>query len=74
MLVIKVLSVLAIESGHSDPAKLKETAESVQQLSSDKLKIRQLEIKVRIILLMENKIVFLFSFITLEVSIEIISF
>ncbi|XP_057497193.1 uncharacterized protein LOC130781851 isoform X1 [Actinidia eriantha] len=31
--------------GHSDPAKLKETAESVQQLSSDKLKIRQLEIK-----------------------------
>ncbi|XP_057493909.1 uncharacterized protein LOC130779325 isoform X2 [Actinidia eriantha] len=32
--------------GHSDLAKLKETAESVQQLSLDKLKIRQLEIKV----------------------------
>ncbi|KAL7241383.1 hypothetical protein ACSBR2_006906 [Camellia fascicularis] len=31
--------------GHSDPAKLKETAENVQRLSPDKLKKRQMEIK-----------------------------
>lgn len=31
--------------GHSDPKKLKETAENVQQLSSENLKQRQLEIK-----------------------------
>ncbi|XP_028098233.1 nucleotide exchange factor SIL1 isoform X2 [Camellia sinensis] len=31
--------------GHSDPAKLKETAENVQRLSPDKLKKRQMELK-----------------------------
>lgn len=43
-----IIFVLAIEPGHSDPTKLKETAESVQQLSSENLKQRQLEFKVSI--------------------------
>ncbi|THF99232.1 hypothetical protein TEA_013112 [Camellia sinensis var. sinensis] len=34
-----------IENRHSDPAKLKETAENVQRLSPDKLKKRQMELK-----------------------------
>lgn len=35
--------------GHSDPAKLKETAQDVQHLSPNELKRRQEEIKVNII-------------------------
>lgn len=50
MLVMLVLFILATEPGHSDPTKLKETAENVQQLSSENLKQRQLEIKVSILL------------------------
>lgn len=42
---------LANESGHSDPEKLKETAQDVQRTSPDELKKRQMEIKVRFVFL-----------------------
>lgn len=42
----KLLSLLEYEPGHSDPAKLKETAKNVHQSSSDELNKHQLEIKV----------------------------
>lgn len=44
------LSVFVIDkSGHSDPTKLKETAQDVQRFSPNELKKRQMEIKVKII-------------------------
>jgi hypothetical protein len=43
-----ILLVFVINLGHSDPAKLKESAEDVQRLSASELQKRQLEIKVRI--------------------------
>lgn len=39
-------------SGHSDPAKLKETAKEARQLSPEELKSRQIELQVRFIKLM----------------------
>lgn len=38
-------------SGHSDPAKLKETAKEVRKLSPEELKGRQIELQVRFIVL-----------------------
>lgn len=40
------------ELGHSDPAKLKDTAQDVKQLSPSEIKKRQEEIKVQITILM----------------------
>lgn len=47
--VDSIFSLVVNKSGHSDPRKLKETAEDVQRLSPDELKKRQMEIKVKII-------------------------
>ena len=40
---------LLLSAGNSDPAKLELKAHDVQQLSTDELQKRQMEIKVRII-------------------------
>lgn len=45
--VLKSIFFHAIDLGHSDPAKLQETAEGVQRLSTNGLKKRQMETKVR---------------------------
>lgn len=47
------------ESGHSDPEKLKETAQDVQRLSPNELKERQVEIKVSFLWWSSNLILIL---------------
>lgn len=48
MVLISFLKLFFINVlGHSDPAKLKETAQDVQRLSPSELKKRQMEIKVK---------------------------
>lgn len=60
----KLLYLLDYESGHSDPAKLRETAKHVHS-SPDELKKRQLELKV-------GSGVYVFKYLLLFLRIEFI--
>ena len=58
-----ILVVCKIESGHSDPATLKEASQDAQRLSQNELKNRQMELKVCGLEHHKNMVIFAHSFV-----------